>query len=456
MGKNNRARRAAKAKARTHRGNGPSSWARSDGNGSRWDTDGDSQDARVERARGLLWVTAQARQRGDGMAREGLTTLARMDPDIVDRAAEMALLDQVDAVWTRGWQPCELHRRARMAGPGAAGARLVHLAMATDHAGRRSVTLDPRWIAQIEGLDLPAVNGREGWVRHWVITEGCDRPTAVANMVDTLANLMYLPELEPLLAQPGSNDSGPRSAPSSRSAAGGETNPILERIRALLAMAESTTFEAEATAFTAKAQALMTRHAIDAALLHGQTGRGDEHPLTIRIPIDSPYADAKSFLLQTVARASRCRSVFHADLAMSSVVGFAGDVAAVELLFTSLLLQAQAALTDAANHAPAGTRTRSQSYRSAFLLAYAGRIGDRLSEINEAVFAEVEAERGSAFLPVLRSRSAEIDDVVAERFGTLTSSRVRTGYDAAGWAGGRAAADLARINFGELVGEPAP
>ncbi len=379
-----------------------------------------------------------------------------MAPDIVDHAAEMALLDQIDAVWMRGWQPCELHRRARTGGLGAAGARLVHLAMATDHAGRRSVTLDPRWTAQVEGLGLPAVNGRGGWVRHWMNTEGGDRPAAVVTIVETLADLLYLPELEPLLDLPGSGGSGPRPAPSSHPGTGGETNPILERIRALLAMAESTTFEAEATAFTAKAQALMTRHAIDAALLHGQGGPGDDHPLTIRVPIDAPYADAKSYLLQTVARASRCRSVFHSDLALSSVVGFAGDVAAVELLFTSLLLQAQAALTDAAKHAPAGTRTRSQSYRSAFLLAYAGRIGDRLDEINKAVFAEVEAEQGSAFLPVLRSKSEKIDDVVAERFGALTSSRVRAGYDAAGWAGGRAAADLARINFGELIGDPVP
>ena len=40
--------------------------------------------------------------------------------------------------------------------------------------------------------------------------------------------------------------------------------------RALLAQAESTTFEAEAESFTAKAQQLMARHAIDAAMV----GRG--------------------------------------------------------------------------------------------------------------------------------------------------------------------------------------
>ncbi|MGC1512510.1 MAG: DUF2786 domain-containing protein [Acidimicrobiales bacterium] len=462
MGKNSKARRAARAKSRAQRGNGPSSWGTNENPGSRrppWTGDDDgSRFTETEDARGLLWLTAQARHRRDGFAPNGLSRLARMAPDVVDRAAEAVLLDEVSSVWIRGWQPSELHRRARLGSPTAAVARLVHLAMATDHVGRRSVTLDQRWISQIEGLDLPAVNGREGWVGRWLHLEGLDRTTAVAGMVDALAGLMQLPTLDPLLPLPGSAGSRPRAAPSSRPVgdAGAETNPILDRIRALLAMAESTTFEAEATAFTAKAQALMTRHAIDAALLQGRTGQNNEHPVTIRVPIDAPYADAKSFLLQTVARAGRCRSVFDPDLSWSSVVGFAGDLAGVELLFTSLLLQAQTALTDAAKRAPAGTRTRSRQYRSAFLVAYAGRIGDRLSEINEAVFAEVEAEHGSAFLPVLHSRSAEVDDVVAERFGELTNSRVRGGYDPAGWAEGRSAADRARLNFGELVGEPTP
>jgi hypothetical protein len=120
-------------------------------------------------------------------------------------------------------------------------------------------------------------------------------------------------------------------------------------------------------------------------------------------------------------------------------------------LFTSLLVQAQTALADATKRAPAGTRTRSRSYRSAFLLAFAHRIGNRLHEINEAVFAEVEAERGTAFLPALRSRSATVDDYMTDRFGELASSRVRGGHDAAGWAGGTTAADIARLNVGDLT-----
>ena len=206
-------------------------------------------------------------------------------------------------------------------------------------------------------------------------------------------------------------------------------------------------------ALTAKAQELITRHAVDAALLAATTDR-HETPSTVRIPIDPPYVDAKSLLLQTVATAGRCRSVFHGGLAMSTVVGFPADLAATELLFTSLLVQAQSALEEAAAHAPPGTRVRSTSYRSAFLLAYAQRIGERLEEVNDAVFAAAESESGPSFLPVLRSRSDAVDDFMDERFGTLQQSQVRGGYDAAGWAGGTRAADNAALTSGALTDRP--
>ena len=132
---------------------------------------------------------------------------------------------------------------------------------------------------------------------------------------------------------------------------------MLNRVRALLAKAESTSFEEEAEAFTAKAQELMTRHAIDGAMVSGSTnGAGTDQPFTVRIWIDDPYVRAKFLLLSFVAKHSRCRSVFHTHSAMASVIGFADDIAATEMLFTSLLVQAQTALRA---EAVAGAHARS-------------------------------------------------------------------------------------------------
>ena len=406
-------------------------------------------------ARNALWLAARAQHQGDPLASDFLAKLRRLPPDLVDREAEALMLTQVGFIWAGGWQPAELNRQGRLGCATVAGARLVSLAIATDHVGRRSVTLHPRWAAQVEGLGLPRVDGHAGWIGRWITHERLDRPQAIATVVDALANLLYLQRLDPILPPPGSADSpqGAEANFTTGGAVGADTNPVLERIRNLLAKAESTTFEAEAMAFTTKAQELMTRHAIDAALVKG-SARNDDQPVAIRVPIDAPYADAKSLLLQTVAEAGRCRAVFHTQVSLSTVVGYPSDVAAVELLFTSLLVQAQTAMTECAKRAPAGSRPRSQSFRSAFLVAYTHRIGTRLREINDAVYAEVESAQGSAFLPVLRSRSAMVDDFITDRFGELATSSVRSGYDSAGWASGTVAADNAQLSFGE-VAEPA-
>jgi hypothetical protein len=409
-----------------------------------------------------LVASAQARAAGQPQPADELALFAALPESLVDAAAESALLELVDALWSSGWQPAEVLRQGRRGCRNAAGGRLVALGIASDNANRRATTLDARWMTQVQELDLPSVNGSPGWIRAWSRTEGLDRVAVVDTVIDALGTLHRLPPVDVLIPPPGVDGSSARTEAAAWSvllpdghATGGQLDPVLGRIRGLLAKAESTTFEAEATALTAKAQELMTRHAIDAALLQGRSGQAGDRPIMVRLPIDAPYIDAKCLLLQTVAGAGRCQAVAMTRLGLSTVVGFADDVAAVELLFTSLLLQAQTALEEAARLAPAGTRVRSQAYRSAFLQAYTGRIGERLDEINAAVFAEADPDEAETFLPVLRSRADQVDDLVEERFGALTTSRVRGGYDAAGWASGTVAGDNARLDSGQLD-DPVP
>ncbi len=466
MGKNNKARRAAKARAKERARRERSSAGRrshhsgfaGDAGGGGWQnhdaryggpTDEELRDAFTgpQGASNMLLLAADAKRAGEEpVVAEAVGQLRSMDPSVVDSRSEVLLAEMVDACWQGGWQPAELHRQARLGCGTAAAGRLAGWAIADDRAGRRPATMDHRWMIQIDELDLPEVNGRPGWVHRWANDEALGRTDALTGVVDALANLSGLPRLERVLPPPGDFDVRTHDHDETRAAS---ADPVLERIRNLLAKAESTNYEAEATALTAKAQELMTRHAVDTVLVQGDH-RGDETPVIVRVPVDPPYVDAKSLLLQTVAHTGRCRAMMLTGLAMSTLVGFADDVAAVELLFTSLLVQAQTAVAEAARNAPRGTRTRSQSYRSSFLMAYTQRIGDRLAEINDAVYAATEAETGTSFLPMLRSREAEIDDYVSERFGELSQSAVRAGRDAAGWASGRVAADNARLNAGDI------
>lgn len=89
------------------------------------------------------------------------------------------------------------------------------------------------------------------------------------------------------------------------------------------------------------------------------------------------------------------------------MIGLESDLAATEMLFTSLLVQSQAALRVEAAKAGPGGRTRSRAYRSSFLMAYTHRIDGRLAETNGAVAAAAthQAARSYPCSPLATMRS---------------------------------------------------
>jgi len=221
---------------------------------------------------------------------------------------------------------------------------------------------------------------------------------------------------------------------------------VLHKVRSLLAKAESTSFPEEAEALTAKAQQLMDRHAIDQAVLGAASGSAGR-PEGRTVAVEAPYARPKFQLLSVLATANRCRAVLEARSGIATVVGYPDDHATVELLYTSLLVQATRAMLRAGD----SSHTRSRAYRQAFLLAYASRIGTRLQEAAAATEAEAAARHGEALLPVLAGRRDAVDRQVAEEFPHLRRMRI-TASDPAGFAAGHAAADRARLGGAEVAG----
>jgi Protein of unknown function (DUF2786) len=390
----------------------------------------------------LIELAVDAARRGDhGDLTRAVALLAEDDPVLVDRESEGLLLSLLGVLWDNGWQPAEAIRHAARAD--ARAGRVVAAAVAADHSRRDDSTLHPRWAAQVASLALPDASGPTGWLATFAIRERLDPRATMRAAIAALGVLGDVGRLPTLIPPPGSN----RPA-TTRDPGAGVDDPVLVKVRALLAQAESTTFEAEAATFTAKAQQLMARHAIDSAVLWASSER-DERPITIRLPIDDPYADFKALLIHCVARHSRCRAIRHVEYGVMSVVGFASDAAATELLFTSLLVQSQAALQAEGAKAVPGAHTRSRSFRSSFLLGFTRRIDQRLAEINAAVEQGAAADDGS-LLPVLAARDSALDDAVAEMFGELRPDMVRGGSDVAGWVRGKLAADLAQLNFADL------
>lgn len=334
------------------------------------------------------------------------------DAELVRRGEQL-----VASAWQRGWQPADLVRVVRRELEDL-HARLVS-GLITGEAGQRPAP-SARWAAQLGELDARPV-------------QATDRFSYATAVLELYRLLLRLPTLESLDA-PGRP--GASREPESR---------MLNRIRALLAKAEATGYPQEAEALSAKAQELMARHSIDEALLAARTQAKDT-PGACRIGVDAPYETAKAVLLDAVASANRCRSVWHRSLGFSTVIGFEPDLEAVELLYTSLLVQATTALTKAEAAQRKGGRKRTKTFKQSFLAAYAHRVGDRLRAAAEGQVARTGEDLSAGeLLPVLAARDVAVADRMETMFPDTVTTRMRGVSDADGWEQGAAAADRAQV-----------
>ncbi|WP_242902470.1 DUF2786 domain-containing protein [Actinomadura terrae] len=363
-------------------------------------------------------------------------------PRVANRCLTARLLRSVATAWERGWQPADVVRyvaRRRT----ARHARLATDAIAAEMRSYAATTVGEQWREQL------AVLGAEVWWEHddvhpeaWCAREGVDRTAFVTCAVELVHLLEGLPRLASIGPPPGT----PQQDAPIRDRVRDVDQRMLAKVRALLAKAESTEFPEEAEALSARAQKLIARHSIDHALLAAETGDLGG-PAGRRVAVDNPYDAPKAVLLTVVADANRCRAVWHRELGFSTVLGFPADLAAVEMLFTSLLVQATAAMVHAGPRRDARGRSRTRSFRHAFLNAYAARIGERLREAaDEATSRAAASTDGEDLLPVLAARDQAVELAVGRMFPNLARSRAGSVSNYEGWVAGRAAADLASLN----------
>jgi hypothetical protein len=220
------------------------------------------------------------------------------------------------------------------------------------------------------------------------------------------------------------------------------SSDVLEKVRRLLAQAESTPYEGEAGVFFAKAAELMARYGIEQALLSA-TRHYDEKPERRVIEIASPYSRAKAVLLHCVAEASGCKMFYSASRSTASadVFGFPSDLDSVEMLFTSLLLHAGTLL---ARVRASGLDGSTSSARRAFIIGYATRIEERLVAARAKAVADEEEANGSSVALVVRDRrsmvEAEANKQVPHARKTRIAARSQAGLEA-----GRRGADEADL-----------
>jgi len=360
----------------------------------------------------------------------------------VDRELLASLLRAVTAGWRQGWQPAEVVREIGR----QFGSR--HATMATDAAamemrGYARAAVDERWQAQLDALGATAWwDSDDGYLEQWREREQLGAEAAATCALEVLYGFATLPRLGQLGPLPGTARRGASAA--ERTPGRPASQRALGRARALLDRAESTELPEEAEALITRAQELMTARSIDDALLAAGTERaGRDVASGRRMFVESPYEGAKTDLLDAVATVNRCRAVWHKNLGLSTVLGFPADLDAVELLFTSLLAQAAAAMARAGSHrdaGPSGTR----SFRQSFLTSYAQHIGERLAEAAEAAEGQAVADSAdSGLLPVLAARHRVVDEAVSKMFPDLARHGLGAARGGQAWLPGLASAHVA-------------
>jgi hypothetical protein len=412
MGKNNKQRRAAKKRRQR---------ARRAGGGGR------PRAAEQPDVPTLLLIAVEAWEHD-----------SRAHDEVVDLLVELAaggvavahtvmhdIDEALDRLWRAGWTPIDVaHVTARR----LTGAHRDVVSHAVVADGRRRATSGTppheAWQIQLETLADRLLD---------TLTE--PPVDDVRLLVPVLALLLRLPAIPAVMPAPDASI-GVDPAAASRM-----DQRMLARVRGLLAKAESTAFDEEAEALTAKAQELITRHAIADALLHAEDEVGE--PSIRRVAVDNPYPDAKAALLSAIADANRCEAVHSPNMGWVTLCGFDGDLDAVELLGASLLAQATGAMATQGSRRDRHGRSTTRSFRRAFLYGFATRIGERLRQAAEQqVHDEADQDR---LLPVLAARDTRVADAVAAAFPEL-ERRPLTLSNPSGWVAGHVAADLADLS----------
>lgn len=226
----------------------------------------------------------------------------------------------------------------------------------------------------------------------------------------------------------------------------------LKKIEGLLRKAERTDNAQEAETFYAKAQELMAKWAIDEAMLRSESpGRVNVIQKDI-ILNKSGIWRSNLVLISQLARPNNVKIIYVEPYGTGSkpivhLIGFEEDIANVEMLYMSMLVQNQRARRTLMPPEIKANSKRKAPWMRSFIEGFAVRIGERLTEMKRMAEKDAAVTYGeSSLLPVLASKEQAVLDEMKKRFPhTGPAKRSRRATDWGGMDAGRRAADSADI-----------
>jgi Protein of unknown function (DUF2786) len=237
-----------------------------------------------------------------------------------------------------------------------------------------------------------------------------------------------------------------------------ETQNYIDKINKLLALAERAGTEEEAQLAYAKAQDLMTRWAIDEAMLR-RTDPSKSNDEIIRDDMKLKRSGLFKSMVQLIVACAEPNDVKvlvrnptqWKDLAGVVLIGYSSDIAKVQMLFASLWIQCGTERNRAIKNLPSYySKVEVAKFRRSFAVGYAWRIGDRLMEARKTTVEETDiGQPGTALM--LRDRSAEVQDFF-DGVPKGKAQRDRSKYDFGGVSQGGQAANRADIGQPKVGG----
>lgn len=223
---------------------------------------------------------------------------------------------------------------------------------------------------------------------------------------------------------------------------------MLARVRKLLAKAEGTQNEHEASAFMAKAQELMEKFAIDEAQARATGVKPKLDPIKIELEIaaHTPGGNHKRILLQRIAKANRCRSWYVTGSKWNYVVGMPDDVRFVEMLFNSIDLQMGLGYVMAEFEKPPGMHGR--TWKTDYIAGYVTAVTSRLRKAADESKVKITNDNPHA-LVLMRDVEKEVDRMLPPGLRSIgTPMRSGAGFNQGYSDGKRADVSGGRFSLG--------
>lgn len=212
--------------------------------------------------------------------------------------------------------------------------------------------------------------------------------------------------------------------------------------------ADPATTSEEAQALQERAETLMLRYGWDEASLP-ESQRADDGLTSQLFALPNPYGIDKRQLLFNIAHVFGCKSLVHKSVQgqQVQVFGFQSDLAKVELLYTSLVMQALGQMRRA--EMPKVDRWWSVSrttFNKSWLAGFSRTIYLRLKAAHQKI---AEEHRGTGAELVVADRTQRIERFFADSTGRTRKVKAPTrsdvGYGAGTQAGERADIGLTRV-----------